>query len=162
MKEYQHMNQLRRTFLKGTGAAGTVAIAIAAGLLKPSQVLAAEWNKSAFEAKSVGDAMKAMGLAAPADSKDILIKAPDIAENGAVVPVEVTSKIAGTDSISIMAEKNASPLIADFDLMNGAEGYVSTRIKMGQTSLVRAVVKAGGKTYTAAKEVKVTIGGCGG
>ena len=156
------MNSLRRTFLKGTGAAGTVAIAIAAGLLKPTQVLAAEWNKAAFEAKSVSDALKGMGASAPADSKDILIKAPDIAENGAVVPVEVTSKIAGTQSIAIMAEKNANPLVANFNLSNGAEGYVSTRIKMGQTSLIRAVVKAGGKTYTAAKEVKVTIGGCGG
>ena len=156
------MNSLRRTFLKGTGAAGTVAIAIAAGLLKPTQVLAAEWNKAAFEAKSVSDALKGMGASAPVDSKDILIKAPDIAENGAVVPVEVTSKIAGTQSIAIMAEKNANPLVANFNLSNGAEGYVSTRIKMGQTSLIRAVVKAGGKTYTAAKEVKVTIGGCGG
>ncbi|TCV82519.1 thiosulfate oxidation carrier protein SoxY [Sulfurirhabdus autotrophica] len=156
------MNSFRRTFLKGTGAAGTVAIAIAAGLLKPTQVLAAEWNKDAFGAKSVSDALKSMGASAPVDSKDISIKAPDIAENGAVVPVEITSKIAGTTSIAIMAEKNANPLVANFNLSNGAEGYVSTRIKMGQTSLVRAVVKAGGKTYTAAKEVKVTIGGCGG
>ena len=156
------MNQFRRTFLKGAGATGTVAVAIAAGLLKPSQVLAAEWNKTAFEAKSVSDALKSMNASSPADSKDIQIKAPDIAENGAVVPIEVTSKIAGTTSIAIMAEKNANPLVADFTLSNGAEGYVSTRIKMGTTSLIRAVVKAGGKTYTAAKEVKVTIGGCGG
>lgn len=156
------MNQFRRTFLKGAGASGTVAVAIAAGLLKPSQVLAGEWNKSAFEAKSVADALKSMGASAPADSKDIQIKAPDIAENGAVVPIEITSKIAGTTSIAIMAEKNANPMVADFVLSNGAEGYVSTRIKMGTTSLIRAVVKAGGKTYTAAKEVKVTIGGCGG
>lgn len=156
------MNQLRRTFLKGTSAAGTVAVAIAAGLLKPGQVLAAEWNKSAFDAKSLADTLKHMGAVSPADSKDIIIKAPDIAENGAVVPVEVTSKIAGTQSISIMAEKNANPLIADFALSNGAEGYVSTRIKMGQTSNVKVIVKAGGKFYTASKEVKVTIGGCGG
>lgn len=156
------MNQFRRTFLKGAGATGTVAVAIAAGLLKPSQVLAAEWNKSAFEAKSVADALKSMGASAPVDSKDIQIKAPDIAENGAVVPIEVTSKIAGTTSIAILAEKNATPMVADFTLSNGAEGYVSTRIKMGTTSLIRAIVKAGGKTYTAAKEVKVTIGGCGG
>ena len=156
------MNQFRRTFLKGSGAAGTVAVAIAAGLLKPGQVLAAEWNKAAFEAKSLADTLKHMGAASPTESKDITIKAPDIAENGAVVPVEVTSKIAGTQSISIMAEKNANPLIADFTLSNGAEGYVSTRIKMGQTSNVKVIVKAGGKFYTASKEVKVTIGGCGG
>lgn len=156
------MSFARRTFVKGAGAAGTVAVAVAAGLLKPTEVLAAEWNKAAFEAKGMPDALKAIGAAAAADSKDIAIKAPDIAENGAVVPVEVTSKIAGTTGIVLLVEKNAVPLTADFDLSNGADGYVSTRIKMGQTSNVRVVVKAGGKTYSAVKEVKVTIGGCGG
>lgn len=84
------------------------------------------------------------------------------AENGAVVPVEVSSGIAGTSSIAILAEKNAQPLVGSFNLSGGTLGFISTRIKMGSTSLVRAVVKAGGKSYTAAKEVKVTIGGCGG
>ena len=138
-----------------------MAVAVAAGLLKPTQALAGV-PRSAFEAKNVGDALKNMSVSAPADSKDITIKAPDIAENGAVVPVEVTSGIPGTTAIAILAEKNATPLVADFGLMGGAEAYISTRIKMGQTSLVRAVVMAGGKAYTAAKEVKVTIGGCGG
>ena len=155
------MNALRRNVLKGAAGAGAVAVAVAAGLLKPTQAMAA-WKKDAFEAKNVGDAMKGLGVSGPADSKEITIKAPDIAENGAVVPVEVTSGIAGTSAIAILAEKNATPLVADFSLMGGAEGYISTRIKMGQTSLVRAVVTAGGKSYTAAKEVKVTIGGCGG
>ena len=155
------MNALRRNVLKSAAGAGTVAVAVAAGLLKPTMAFAGA-PRTAFEAKSVGDAMKGMGATAAADSKDITIKAPDIAENGAVVPVEVTSKIAGTTAIAIIAEKNATPLVADFDLSNGAQGFISTRIKMGQTSLVRAVVTAGGKTYTAAKEVKVTIGGCGG
>ncbi|MBN8763794.1 MAG: thiosulfate oxidation carrier protein SoxY [Thiobacillus sp. 63-78] len=155
------MNALRRNVLKGAAGAGTVAMAVAAGLLKPTQALAGV-PRSAFEAKNVGDALKNMSVSAPADSKDITIKAPDIAENGAVVPVEVTSGIPGTTAIAILAEKNATPLVADFGLMGGAEAYISTRIKMGQTSLVRAVVMAGGKAYTAAKEVKVTIGGCGG
>ena len=155
------MNALRRNVLKGATGAGAVAVAVAAGLLRPTQVMAAA-PRSAFEAKSVGDAIKGLGAASPADSKDITIKAPDIAENGAVVPVEVTSGIAGTTGIAILAEKNATPLVADFDLMGGAQGFISTRIKMGQTALVRAVVTAGGKSYTAAKEVKVTIGGCGG
>ncbi|MDP2265156.1 MAG: thiosulfate oxidation carrier protein SoxY, partial [Thiobacillus sp.] len=146
---------------KSAAGAGTVAVAVAAGLLKPTMALASA-PRSAYEAKNVGDVLKNMGATAPIDSRDITIKAPDIAENGAVVPVEVTSGIAGTSSIAIIAEKNASPLAADFDLMGGAQGFISTRIKMGQTSLVRAVVTAGGKTYTAAKEVKVTIGGCGG
>ena len=156
------MNQLRRTFLKSTGAAGTVAVAIAAGLLKPGQVLAAEWNKNAFEAKNLADAMKGIDAASAAKSADIQIKAPEIAENGAVVPVEVTSKIAGTTDIAIIVDQNVNPLIADFAFSNGAEGYVSTRIKMAKTSNVTVVVKAGGKSYMTAKEVKVTIGGCGG
>lgn len=156
------MNPLRRTFLKSAGAAGTVAAALAVGLLKPGQVLAAEWNKNAFDAKSLADAMKGIKADAAAKSADIQIKAPDIAENGAVVPVEVTSKIPGTTSIAIFADQNINPLIAEFELSNGAEGAVSTRIKMAKTSNVTVVVKAGGKVYTAAKEVKVTIGGCGG
>ncbi|MFA5243140.1 MAG: thiosulfate oxidation carrier protein SoxY [Sulfuricella sp.] len=156
------MNQLRRTFLKSTGAAGTVAVAIAAGLLKPGQVLAAEWNKNAFEAKNIDDALKGIHAAGAAKSADILIKAPEIAENGAVVPVEVTSKLAGTTDIAIFVDQNVNPLIADFTFANGAEGFVSTRIKMAKTSNVTVVVKAGGKSYMASKEVKVTIGGCGG
>ncbi len=155
------MNALRRNVLKGATGAGAVAVAVAAGLITPARVLAAT-PRSAFEAKGMADTMKAMGLSAPADSRDIAIKAPDIAENGAVVPVEVTSRIAGTSAIAILAEKNVSPLIADFNFSGGAQGFISTRIKMASTSLVRAVVTAGGKTYTAAKEVKVTIGGCGG
>ncbi len=155
------MNALRRNVLKGAAGASTVAIAVAAGLLKPTLAMAA-WNTAAFEAKNVGDAMKGLGVSGPADSKDIIIKAPDIAENGAVVPVEVTSNIAGTTSIAIIAEKNGTPLVGSFSMSGGAQPFISTRIKMGQTSLVRAVVQAGGKSYTAAKEVKVTIGGCGG
>lgn len=155
------MNQLRRTFLKLSGAAGTLALAAASGLLKTGEALAATWNKAGFESKAVKDALASLGAANPAESKDILITAPDIAENGAVVPIAVTSKIPNTQSISIIAEKNPFPLSSTFDIANGAEGYVSTRLKMGQTSNVRAVVKADGKFYTTAKEVKITIGGCG-
>jgi len=155
------MNALRRNVLKGATGASAVAVAVAAGLLKPTQVLA-DWNKAAFDAKNVGDAMKGMGVSGPADSKEISIKAPEIAENGAVVPVEVSSAIPGTTSIAIMAEKNVTPLLAEFHLSGGTQAYISTRIKMAATALVRAVVTAGGKSYTAAKEVKVTIGGCGG
>jgi sulfur-oxidizing protein SoxY len=151
----------RRSFLKGTLAGSTVAVAVSAGLLTPGQVLAA-WPKSAFEAKSVGDALKGIGAGTPANSKDISIKAPDIAENGAVVPITVSTGIKGATAIAILAEKNASPLAANFVLGKNAEGYVSTRIKMVKTSNVVAVVQAGGKTYSNKKEVKVTIGGCGG
>lgn len=155
------MNALRRNVLKGATGAGAVAVAVAAGLVTPTQVLAGA-PRSAFEAKNMADVMKNMGLPAATDSKDIVVKAPDIAENGAVVPVEVTSNIAGTTAIAILAEKNNTPLVADFEFSGGAQGYVSTRIKMGTTSLVRAICTAGGKTYQATKEVKVTIGGCGG
>jgi sulfur-oxidizing protein SoxY len=156
------MNILRRNVLKSAGAASAVSVAIAAGLLKPGVVFAADWNKAAFDSKSLDAAMSSMGVSGAATSGDISVKAPDIAENGAVVPVEITSSIAGTESITIFGEKNSLPLIAAFNFSNGAQGYVSTRIKMGTTSNVRAVVKAGGKLYSAAKEVKVTIGGCGG
>lgn len=155
------MNIQRRNVLKGAGAASAVSVAMAAGLLKPGTVFAAEWNKAVFDSRDLGSVMSAVGGAGAA-AGDISVKAPDIAENGAVVPVEITSNIAGTESIILIGEKNTMPMLAQFDLSNGAQGYVSTRIKMGATSNVRAVVKAGGKMYTAAKEVKVTIGGCGG
>jgi sulfur-oxidizing protein SoxY len=109
----------------------------------------------------LNDAVKNLGAANLIETRDIAITAPDIAENGAVVPVAVTSKIANTQAISILAEKNPFPLAASFDIANGAEPYASVRIKMGQTSNVRAIVKADGKFYTAVKEVKVTVGGCG-
>lgn len=155
------MNQLRRTFLKLSGVTATLALAIGAGLIKTGEALAATWNKAGFESKAVADALKSLGAANPAESKDIIITAPDIAENGAVVPIAVTSKLPNTQSISIIAEKNPFPLSSTFDIANGAEGYVSTRLKMGETSNVRVVVKADGKFYTAVKEVKITIGGCG-
>ncbi len=156
------MDQLRRTFLKSAGVAGSVAVAIGAGLLKTGEALAAAWNKDAFSAKNLSDAMSATGFAGATESKDIEIKAPEIAENGAVVPVEVNCNIPGTTSMAIFVEKNPTPMVASFDFMAGSEAYISTRIKMGQTSLVRVAVKSGGKLYMASREVKVTIGGCGG
>lgn len=155
------MKDLRRNFLKLAGGAGAVAVTAVAGLLKPVSAWAAPWNKTAFESKAAADAIKNLGAAELVESKDITITAPDIAENGAIVPVAVTSKIPNTQSISIIAEKNPFPLAASFDISAGGEAYVSTRVKMGQTSDVRAIVKAGGKFYTAVKEVKVTVGGCG-
>lgn len=152
----------RRIFLKGSLATGAAGMAVSAGLLTPRMVLAA-WPKSAFEAKTVDDAVNGLfGSSTLASSDQIKIKAPDIAENGAVVPISVTTDIAGAESISVIVEKNASPLAASFVLGTGAEGYVSTRIKMGKTSSVIAVVKAGDKLHSIGKEVKVTIGGCGG
>jgi sulfur-oxidizing protein SoxY len=155
------MKQLRRNFLKLSGSTAAVAVAATAGLLKTGAAWAAPWNKNAFESKAVADALKSLGASNLIESKDITITAPDIAENGAIVPIAVTSKIPNTQSISIIAEKNPFPLAASFDISAGGEGYVSTRVKMGQTSDVRAIIKADGKFYTAVKEVKVTVGGCG-
>ena len=154
------MDSLRRSFLKLAGGALSLAAAGAVGLLRSAETWA-NWNKAGFESKALADALKSLGAANAVESRDIAITAPDIAENGAVVPVAVTSRIPGTTQISIVAEKNPFPLAATFDVANGGEGYVSTRIKMGQTSDVWAVVRAGGKFFTAKKEIKITVGGCG-
>lgn len=155
------MNRMRRVFLKVTVRAGALAVAAASGLLAGRDAWAAVWNKEGFESKALADTMKALGATNAADSKDIVITAPDIAENGAVVPIAVTSKIPNTESISIVAEKNPFPLAASFAIASGADAYVSTRVKMGQTSDVWAVVKADGKYFASKKEVKITVGGCG-
>lgn len=154
------MNPLRRAFLKGSGYVGMAAAAVVTGILRPGQVFAA-WNQPGFEANAADAALQTLGIADAKESADIEVKVPEIAENGAMVPVEITSKIAGSEQISIVVEKNDRPLVAVFNL-KGVDGYISTRIKMAKTSNVIAYVKAGGATYFAKKEVKVTIGGCGG
>ena len=154
------MSHMRRSFLKLVGTAAALAATGAVGLLRSAKTWA-DWNKAGFESKVLADALKNIGAVSPVESKDIAITAPDIAENGAVVPVAVTSRIPNTQQISIVSEKNPFPLAATFEIANGGEGYVSTRIKMGQTSDIWAVVKADGKYFSARKEVKITVGGCG-
>jgi sulfur-oxidizing protein SoxY len=160
------MDMIRRTLLKGASASGALAVALAAGVLKPTEVLAAEeWNRAAFDAKDMAGALKGIGAGATADSKDLLLKAPDIAENGAVVPVEVASNIPNTISIAVLSAKNPLPLSAAFDFAagNGAVPEIQIRVRLAETTTVKAVAKtADGKFYTAQKEVKVTVGGCGG
>ena len=148
------MNQLRRVFLQAAAAGFALATL-------PMRAFAA-WNKDAFGAKTTSDALKSIGAAGAADSSGIVIDAPQIAENGAVVPIEVTSNIPGTTSISVLIEKNPFPLAAKFDFKEGALPYVKINAKIGETSNVRVIAEAGGKTFSAMKEVKVTIGGCGG
>ncbi len=156
------MNTKRRSFIKSSAAAGAIGVAISAGLITPRAVMAA-WPKAAFAATDVNIAIaNALGSEATTESSDIALKAPEIAENGAVVPITVTSKIAGTESISILISKNPTPLTATFNMGKGTEGFISTRVKMSKTSDLVVVVKANGKLYSARKEVKVTIGGCGG
>jgi len=148
------MNTLRRNALQ-------MAAGVAAVLLLPVRALAA-WNKDAFQAKTSTDALKGLGVGASTESKDIVIDAPQIAENGAVVPVEITSNLANTRSIVVVIDKNPFPLTAKFDFGEGSLPYVKVNVKMGESSFVRVLAEAGGKFYSASKEVKVTIGGCGG
>jgi sulfur-oxidizing protein SoxY len=145
------MKTTRRTVLGFLGAL----------LLKPLAALAA-WNEQAFGAKSAGDALKTLGASSPAASKDIVIEAPQIAENGAVVPIEIASNIPGTSAIAVLIEKNPFPLAGRFEFKDGALPYVKLNVKMGETSEVRVLATADGKHFAASREIKVTIGGCGG
>jgi len=157
------MNQRRREILKAGGSVTLLTLVAAAGWLRPGEANAADWNKAAFESKSMDETLKALGGGAPVASKDItFVSTPDIAENGAVVPVGVSSTIPKTESIAILIEKNPNMLAATFDIPAGTEPSISTRVKMGQSSNVYALVKADGKYYVTSKEIKVTLGGCGG
>ena len=150
------MNPKRRDTLRLMAVIGLMA---STGLI--SQAQAAEWNKLAFEGKNLDEVLKAFGGTAAEKSGEVSLNAPDIAENGAVVPVGVSTTLKATE-IAIVVEKNPNALAAHFALPAGTEPFVTTRVKMGQTSNVLALVKADGKWFLASKEVKVTLGGCGG
>ncbi len=148
----------RRRFLHLSGLLG---LAVSALALAPRLAFAA-WNRAAFETKALADAYKVLGIESPTASGDVLLNVPEIAENGAVVPVEAISKIPNTTQISFLVEKNPTTLTAQFDFGPEMLPEISTRLKMAETSNVIALVKADGKFYTASKEIKVTLGGCGG
>ena len=131
------------------------------GLVRPLAALAA-WNKEAFSAKSAGDALKNLGIADAQPSKDLTVEIPEIAENGAVVPIEISSAIPGTTALIVVIDKNPFPLITRFDFKEGALPFVKLNAKVGETSDVRVLAEAAGKYYVTTREVKVTIGGCGG
>jgi sulfur-oxidizing protein SoxY len=151
--------QTRREMLAHSA---TVAGLMAAAGLLPAAAQAA-WNEGAFAAKSLADAVKALGGAAPVESKDVTITGPDIAENGAVVPVGASTALPGAKRLMLLVEKNPSVLAAVFDVTDKVDANVSTRVKMGQSSNVYAVaMMADGKVLFAQKEIKVTLGGCGG
>ena len=157
------MDAVRRKVVKTGGGATLLTLLAAAGWLKPGEALAADWNKAAFESKTLDDAYKSIAGGTPAPSKEIaFFQTPDIAENGAVVPIGVQSNLPKTESIAILVEKNPNLLAASFDIPQGTEPLVTTRVKMGQSSNVYALVKADGKYHVAFKEIKVTLGGCGG
>ena len=140
--------------------------AIVAGLLAGTGLFpqfAWAYNKSAFEAKNIADALKALGASAPVESKEVTLAAPEIAENGAVVPLTISSSLAGIKHMLVLVEKNPFALVAQFNPTASVESNFVTRTKMGQTSDVYAVaITADGRALFAKKEVKVTMGGCGG
>lgn len=156
------MIQSRRNALKAGGSVGLFSTLVALGLVKPGDAWAEAWNKGFFEAKGFAEALKALGAGAPTPSGEITITAPDIAENGAVVPVAAISKLPNTQQIAYLIDKNPYAVTAVFDIPAGTLPEVQTRVKMGQTSSVMILVKADGKFYSAQKEIKVTVGGCGG
>ena len=157
------MNELRRKLLKGGSSATLLAPWIGTGLLLPGRVIAAEWNITAFTARNVNEALKAWGAANAAESRDVVIIAPEIAENGAKVEIDVTSQVPATRSIALFADRNPMPLCAAIEFTGGALPYCRVQIKLAETTRVRAVVKSGdGKTFVAFREIKVTLGGCGG
>ena len=156
------MHTQRRLMLKSSLATAALGTAVAAGLISPRRLMAANLP-NAFAAKSVTAVINDMFAGQTRlTSSQVHIKAPDIAENGAVVPVTISSDLKDIQSISLLVANNSTPLVASYTFEPGTQAFVSTRIKMGKTSEVEAVIKAGGKLYSASKEVKVTIGGCGG
>lgn len=153
------MNTTRRLFLKAGGSAGLIATAVTAGLLKPGRALA-DWNRTAFSATSMTDALAVIGASGAAPSSDLALNTPSVAEKAAAVQVEVVTALPDVESIAILAENAPTPLIAQFTLTNFG-GMLSTRITMHETSKVHAIVKAGGTFYSAVKEVRITAGGYG-
>jgi sulfur-oxidizing protein SoxY len=144
----------RRTWLKGVATVGVLL------MLAPLRALAMVWNRAAFESDKVDGALNSLGIAHINASMEIVLIAPDMAENGAIVQIEVESHIPGTEAIAILAEKNPTPLIANYVFSNGAVPYVITRIKMAETSEIKVIVKVGGTYYSVAKKVQVAMGGC--
>ena len=154
--------QTRRDIV--THSAKVAALLASVGMLPSlSHAQAAAYNSAAFEAKTIADLMKSLGAGTPAESKDVTVTGPDIAENGAVVPVGAASALPGVKRMLLLVEKNPSVLTALFDVTDAVDTNFSTRVKMGQTSNVYAVAMMNdGKVLFAQKEIKVTLGGCGG
>ena len=157
------MFELRRKFLKAGTSAAVLSPLLGSGVLLPTSVLAAEWSKTAFTARNINDALKAYGSANAAETRDIVINAPEIAENGAKVEIEISSNIANTRSLAIFADKNPMPLCSTIEFSGPALPYVREQLKLSETTRIRVVAKTGdGKSHVAFREIKVTLGGCGG
>jgi sulfur-oxidizing protein SoxY len=155
------MAHSRRTFLQHLLKAG-LAVAATGSLLVARIASAAAEARPAFTATKLEEAYKALGVGTPVVSTDIAFKAPDIAENGAAVPVEIESRVPGTRSIAILVEKNPHVMSAQFSFPEGTEPFVATRVKVAESSLIHAIVTTDAGSFTASRLVKVTLGGCGG
>ena len=156
------MNANRREVLSSSAAVAS--LMLASGVLGPlAHAAGPAAGKGAFEGKSMAEVIKALGYGAPTESKDVSITAPDIAENGAVVPLGAATTLAGVKQVMLMVEKNPLVLAAVFNVSPDVDANFTTRVKMGQSSNVFAVaVTNDNKVLFAQKEVKVTLGGCGG
>ena len=152
----------RREFVQKSSGALALGLAVSAGLMPTVATAQTAWNKAAFESKTLADAVKAMGGSGATESKEVILSAPEIAENGNVVRLGVQSAMAGTTWLGLIVEKNPAALTAGFDIYPGTDANMSTNVKMGQSSNVYALAKVGDKFFYAVKEVKVTLGGCGG
>lgn len=155
------MNESRRKILKSGVGLGLLSALMAVGMISPQQAQAAV-GRGAFDAKTLDEAYKAIGVTAPTASDQVLINASDIAENGAVVPIGIKSNLPNTEMVALLIERNPNPLSASYTMTDMSIPDITMRVKMGQTSNVVALVKADGKFYTANKEIKITLGGCGG
>lgn len=153
------MEQHRRDLLKAGSGLSFLGLLAAIGIVPPKEAIA-EWNKGAFESNNLPDALRVLGAASPAESREVRLDVPEIAENGAVVPASVSTALPKVEQIAILVEKNANPLSCNFKLPEGTEPGIQVRIRLAQTSNVVALVKADGKFYMATREVKVTIGDC--
>ena len=152
----------RREFVRKSSGALALGLAASAGLMPTMASAQTAWNKAAFESKTLADVVKAMGGSGATESKEVTLSAPEIAENGNVVRLGAQSAMAGTTWLGLLVEKNPAALTAGFDIYPGTDANMSTNVKMGQSSNVYALAKVGDKFFYAVKEVKVTLGGCGG
>jgi sulfur-oxidizing protein SoxY len=156
------MLELRRSLLKGSASAVLLTPLLGTGLLRPTAVLAAEWNRNAFAARTVNEALKAYDSGNAAESRDIVISAPEIAENGAKVEIEITSNIPNSRSLAVFADKNPFPFCASLEFSSAVLPYARLQVKLAETTRLRGVIKtADGKSHIAYRDIKVTLGGCG-
>lgn len=156
------MIEYRRRFLAGSSAATLLSSLIGLGLLTPTRAIAGTWNKTAFRAPNITEALSIYGGSNASPSRDIVISAPEVAENGAKVEIEITCHLPGTHSLAIFADKNPTPLCAELAFSPNMLPYTRIQVKLAESTRVRVIAKTQeGKTHVTFREIKVTLGGCG-